>query len=87
MVRFVAHFDGQYLLPDQPVDLPLGKPLQVVIEELPAPPTVAGPKLAAWLDQLEAEADPIEGPPDWAAQLDHYLYGADRRDAADGAGG
>ena len=37
MVSFLAHFDGRHLLPEEPVDLPTGKPLRVTVEEVSAP--------------------------------------------------
>jgi hypothetical protein len=30
-----AHFDGKAIIPDEPVDLPVGKPLQLTVEPLP----------------------------------------------------
>jgi hypothetical protein len=30
-----AHFDGQVIIPDEPVDLPVGEPLQVELKRLP----------------------------------------------------
>lgn len=84
MVRFTAHFDGKHLRPDEPVNLPTGKPLQVTVEEAPAP-TDAGPMgLAAWLDGIEAQAGLVDGPPDWAAEHDHYLYGTPKKSGLDG---
>jgi hypothetical protein len=31
-----AHFDGKVIVPDEPVQLPIGQPLRVVIEVQPA---------------------------------------------------
>ncbi len=79
MERFVAHFDGKYLLPDQPVDLPIGKPLQVTAEEVAKPADTPPLNLGEWLDAIVAETGLVEGPEDWAAELDHYLYGTPKR--------
>ena len=85
MVHFVAHFDGKRLLPDEPVDLPTGKPLQVTVEELP-PPTESAPlNLAEWFDAIAAETGLVEGPEDWAANHDHYLYGAPKGNESHGS--
>ena len=79
MVRFLAHFDGKSLLPDEPVALPTNKPLQVTVEEIRARADTPPLNLAEWLDTIEAECGLVEGPEDWAAELDHYLYGAPKR--------
>jgi len=79
MARFLAHFDGKYLLPDEPVDLPTDKPLRVTVEEAAAPADTPPLNLAQWLDQIEAECGLVEGPEDWASEHDHYLYGAPKQ--------
>jgi hypothetical protein len=58
-VRIKAHFDGKTIVPDEPVDLPVGTPL---IVELPAlntlrPVPLANERLAA-LDHLASMALP-----------------------------
>ena len=84
MVRFTAHFDGKHLLPDEPVELPTDKPLRVTVEELPAAAESPPLNLAEWLDRIEAKTGLVDGPEDWAAQLDHYLYGAPKESSSDG---
>ena len=84
MVRFLAHFDGKYLLPDEPVKLPTGKPLRVTVEEVPAPPDTPPLNLAEFFDAIVAETGLVDGPEDWAAQHDHYLYGAPKKDLSRG---
>ena len=32
-----AHFDGKFIVPDEPVNLPFNRPLTVRVEETPAP--------------------------------------------------
>lgn len=80
MVTFLAHFDGKHLLPAQPVDLPTDKPLRVSVEEVPARADVPPLNLGAWLESIVAETGLVEGPDDWAAQHDHYLYGATKQE-------
>lgn len=85
MVRFTARYDGKTLLPDEPIHLPTDRPLQVTVEELPvSTQEVVGPNLADRLDQIEAEFGLAEGPADWSAELEHYLYGSTKRGTADG---
>ena len=84
MVEFLAHFDGKHLLPDEPVDLPAGKPLRVTVEEVAPPAEPPGLNLGEWLDAIEAECGLVEGPEDGAAELDHYLYGAPKREGRRG---
>jgi hypothetical protein len=46
MTRTIAaHFDGKFIVPDEPVDLPVGRPLVVRLEM-----ASAVPKFAALLD-------------------------------------
>lgn len=78
MTVFRAQFDGQVLIPDGPVNLPTGCPLEVRVipieskqdEELPLQ------RLANLLAQFPANP---EGRADGAAQHDHYLYGTPKR--------
>ncbi len=83
MVRFVAHFDGKSLLPDEPVDLPTDKPLHVTVEEVGSRVDAAPLNLAEWLETIVAETGLVDGPEDWASQHDHYLYGAPKEDERD----
>ncbi len=82
MVQITAHFDGTNLRPDQPVVLPEGVPLRVMIDVPTSAPPPAGQNPGQLFDDLQREVGRIEGPPDWAAQHDHYLYGAAKK--ADG---
>lgn len=67
-----AHFDGKVIVPDQPVQLPVGRPLLVHLElEEPFSPRFA--------DFLGLAADLPDAPPDLAAPHDHYLYGSPKR--------
>ena len=62
-----AHFDGKVIVPDEPLQLPVGKPLRVQLEVVDA--------AAPFADLLQFAADLPDAPPDLAAQHDHYLYG------------
>ena len=78
MTILKAHFDGKVIVPDEPVDLPVGQVLEVRVEpiEPPQQPKTTLQKLAE-----VAREFPAEGlPPDAAAQHDHYLYGTPKAD-------
>jgi hypothetical protein len=78
MIQFSAHFDGQYICPDEPVSLPENVPLRITVDQSSPPPSDATGPIDLF-DRLEAEAGLIEGPPDWSAEHDHYLYGAPKK--------
>jgi hypothetical protein len=69
MTRTIAaHFDGKVIVPDEPVQLPVGQPLRLHLELTETPPRFA--------DFLRFAADLPDAPSDLAAQHDHYLYGS-----------
>ena len=67
-----AHFDGKVIIPDEPVQLPVGQSLRLHLELVEAPPP-------AFADLLRFAVDLPDAPPDLAAQHDHYLYGSPKR--------
>jgi hypothetical protein len=67
-----AHFDGKVIVPDEPLQLPVGQPLRVHLEPLEG----STPRFA---DLLRFAADLPDAPPDLSAQHDHYLYGSPKR--------
>jgi hypothetical protein len=66
-----AHFDGQFIVPDEPVQLPIGQPLRVHVELAEPSPRFA--------EFLRLASDLPDAPPDLSAQHDHYLYGTPKR--------
>jgi hypothetical protein len=69
-----AHFDGKVLVPDEPVDLPVGQALEVeVAASIPSPLA----DLASLVESLPTNPGPKT---DRAAQHDHYLYGSSKRE-------
>ena len=78
MTSIKAHFDGRVLVPDEPVELPIGCPLEVQITPLAPPPSPKTPlaKLAELMGKFPVSPDL---PTDAAAQHDHYLYGVPKR--------
>jgi hypothetical protein len=67
-----AHFDGQFIVPDEPVQLPIGQQLRVHIELVGSSP----PRFA---ELLRLASDLPDAPPDLSVQHDHYLYGVPKR--------
>jgi hypothetical protein len=65
---FSAHFDGNVIVPDEPLSMPIGRKLQVRIEE-PTPPQ------SQFADLAKFAADLPDSPGDLSTQHDHYLYG------------
>lgn len=41
MTTFRAHFDGRVLVPDEPVNLPTDRPLELQAREVPKAPTAS----------------------------------------------
>ena len=76
MTTLLVHFDGQVLVPDEPVDLPQGRILRVQIEEQDE--EAATPLLALY-DAFKELPDEPDAPADGAEQHDHYLYGTPKR--------
>lgn len=78
MTTFRAHFDGEVLIPDGPVDLPTGCVLEVRAAPVPVSEGRDLPlrRLAATVGGLP---DNPEDPTDGARQHDHYLYGTPKR--------
>ena len=67
-----AHFDGRFIVPHEPVQLPVGQQLRIQVEVVePSPPRFA--------ELLRFASDLPEAPPDLSAQHNHYLYGTPKR--------
>jgi hypothetical protein len=75
MIQFNAHFDGTNICPDEPVSLPQNVPLRITVDSSSAPENADNGPLDLF-ERVEAESGLIEGPNDWAAEHDHYLFGA-----------
>ena len=75
-----AIFDGEVLRPDEPVDLkPNARYLVTVTQEVQEVQAQS-----AW-DILEELSGTVEGPEDWAAEHDHYLYSTPKRHGETGS--
>lgn len=76
MLAIRGHFDGSVIVPDEPVDLPLNRPLIVHID---AGEAVAASDESA-LDWLARQSiDDPSAPRDLADAHDHYLYGTPKK--------
>ncbi len=71
-----AVFDGEFLRPDAPLDLEPNARYVITIAPQPEPVADGG----LW-DLLEQVTGTITAPSDWAAEHDHYLYGAPKHSA------
>ena len=76
MKPFTAHFDGEALVPDEPVDLKPGVTYRVSLVPLDEPTGDA----ESLRDFLLSYAGTMKGlPPDLARNHDHYLHGGPKR--------
>jgi hypothetical protein len=69
MTTLTAVFDGTVLRPEAPIDLAANTRVRLTIE----PTEEAAPVAASFLQT--ARALDLEGPRDWSANLEDYLYG------------
>jgi hypothetical protein len=73
MTTLYANFDGQVLRPEEPISLPPNTRVRLLLEPAESAPAPADAR--SFLDvALSLE---LEGPPDWSARFDEYLYGSD----------
>lgn len=70
-----AVYDGEVLRPVQPLDLEPNTRLRITVEEKEPEPKVTRSFLQT------ARSLELEGPADWSARIEEYLYG-DQDDAA-----
>ena len=72
--------DGVVIL-EGGVTLPDGTPVRVeaIAPESAAEPSQPKSGLAELLDEVQADVGLADGPADWAAEHDHYLYGTPKQ--------
>ncbi len=63
-----ALFDGKVLRPDEPLELEPNTHVRLTIE------TIDSPKSESCSFLQTARSLSLEGPPDWSARLEDYLY-------------
>ncbi len=75
MVRTIeAIFDGEVLRPETSLALEPNTRVRITIETVEPSP----PKAKSFLDT--ARSLNVDGPPDWASNIEDYLYGGESRD-------
>ena len=70
MTKLYATFDGRVLLPEEPISLPPNTRVRLLLE--PAAPESSSWEPCSFLST--AQSLNLEGPPDWSANLEEYLY-------------
>jgi len=84
-----ATFDGEVFRPTQPVELLPNTPVRLTIEHTTPDSTKTAsdePKLGEPYSFLKFAASlKLDGPPDWSANVDKYLYPETHGEDADGA--
>ncbi len=70
-----ATYDGRVFVPDRPVDLPVGRRVQVNLDL--AAESIA--PLSGLDEALQNLPENLDAPTDRAANVDHYLYGTPKR--------
>lgn len=70
----LVQFDGHVLVPQEPVDLPVGCTLEVQVQSSGRSGETSWSDVADWIDALPP-VDRGDLPQDGAAQYEHYLYG------------
>jgi hypothetical protein len=69
-----AVFDGTALVPDEPLDIKANTRVRLTIEAMPG-------KTGEPYSFFEvAKAQKLQGPEDWSVNLDHYLYGHEKKE-------
>jgi hypothetical protein len=83
MQTVLGHYDGNVIVPHGRVDLPVGKEIEFQVvdcgEAKPQPAARPVRPFVALARELEREGITSDLPPDYAAQIDHYLYGTPKR--------
>lgn len=75
-----AIFDGKALIPQNGVQLIEGNRYKLIIQPIDQ---VTAASESAW-DLLSQLVGTVEGPADWASEIDHYLYGTPKRNQSNG---
>jgi hypothetical protein len=79
MITIRARFDGRVLVPEGPVQLPIGPILELHYEATELSPEECSRTLADLADFAEKLPSNPDGRVDGAEQHDHYLYGSPKR--------
>jgi hypothetical protein len=74
-----AKFDGRVLVPEEPVQLPIGPIFEINLEPAQQMAQGSATTLADLVNFAEGLPSDPDAPVDGAAQHDHYLYGSPKR--------
>lgn len=69
---FSGHFDGRVIVPDQPLQLPIGEKLQLQAEPITK-------REGQFAELAKFAADLPDSPGDLSRRHDHYLYNLDNQ--------
>lgn len=67
-----VHFDGHVLVPEEPIDLPIGQTFKVHVQ-------IGTATEERFADLRALAADLPDAPSDLSLQHDHYLYGSPKK--------
>jgi hypothetical protein len=74
MVAINAHYDGKFIVPDEPLDLAPNQRVRVQIEPIPSGDHES---VLDWIVKNPMKDDDL--PSDLSYQHDHYLYGTPKK--------
>jgi hypothetical protein len=73
IATFTATYDGSKLVPDEPLPLKPGTRVWLTVQPVADQPSSDASSTPSFIDiALPMKTD---GPPDWSARIDYYLYG------------
>ncbi len=75
---FSVIFDGEVLRPEKPLDL-VPNTRYLIVVQLALPLELENETPGDVYDLLQSLAGTYDGPEDWSAEHDHYLYGTPKR--------
>jgi hypothetical protein len=78
MTALLAYFDGKYLVPEGPVDLPRHKQLRVEVEVLDSAEKGSPGSALDWIGDHAIDDSSL--PADLALNHDHYLHGTPKKE-------
>jgi len=75
--KIKAHYDGKFIVPDEPLDLPKGQLLTVRLEVAKKARNGKAKSVLDWIAENAIDDDSL--PTDLSYQHDHYLYGTPKK--------
>lgn len=79
MVKTIeAIYDGHVFHPSHPLDLEADTQVLFTFEPVEKDEHISQNQTVSFFEAVKSIE--IDGPPDWSVNLDHYLYGVDKRE-------